>query len=177
MMMKRIMNTSLLLLIITGIISFRSSAQEQPAEETLNNPQQRIELMKAISNDHDMMTEMMNHMMENDHAKQMMGGNYQMMQRMMSDKKMMMSMMEKDSSMAKIMMGNMMEMMENDPAMCKMIGGIMMNNKHMMDTMHGMNGDNGGMMKGSMMMCPMHGKMKMGEGMDSEKKNMMHHKN
>lgn len=42
----------------------------------------------------------------------------EMMKEMMDNKEMMMGMMKQDTTMAKMMMGNMMKMMEKDSAMC-----------------------------------------------------------
>jgi hypothetical protein len=91
----------------------------------------------------------------------------------MSNRAMMTGMMKKDTATAKMIMGNMMQIMENDFAMCNMMGDMMMSNQHMMSMMQGMKGGKGGMMggrmiRGEMMMCPIHGGMKMSDEMEGE---------
>ena len=125
----------ILLILISGC-----TGQAQTTAEILKNGQQREEIMAAISNDHEMMDEMLDYMMDSDHAMQMMEGDQGMMGRMM----------EKDTAMAAGMINNMMAMMEKDSTMCNMMGGMMMRNKHMMDMMQNM-GKSGTMMKGGMM--------------------------
>ena len=137
--MKTIRNFGLLVITITVITSTQSNAQQQTIEELLTDPQTRVEIMKTICNDHELMNEMMEQLMQNDHAMQMMTGNHQMVQNMMSNRVMMMGMMKKDTATTMMMMDNMMQMMESDFVMCKMMGDAMMDNQHMM----GMIGKNG----------------------------------
>lgn len=120
----------MLMVIITGC-----TGKAQNTAEILKDGQRREEIMVAISNDHDMMNEMMDHMMKSDHAMQMIEGHQGMMRKMMGNRQMMMNMMEKDTVMAKMMMDNMMDMMEKDSTMSNMMGGMMMRNKHMMGMM------------------------------------------
>lgn len=130
----------MLMVMITGC-----TGQAQNPAEILKDEQRREEIMVAISNDHDMMNEMMDHMMKSDLAMQMMEGHQGMMGKMIGNRQMMMNLMEKDTVMAKVMMDNMMGMMEKDSTMSNMMGGMMMGNKHMMGMMQQM-GKSGGMM-------------------------------
>ncbi len=98
-----------------AIIISGCTGQAQTTTEILKNGQQREEIMAAISNDHEMMDEMMDHMMESDNAMQIIQDDQGMMGRMM----------EKDTEMAVGMMNNMM-------------GGMMMGNEHMMNMMRNM---------------------------------------
>jgi len=114
-----------LALLITGVfLAACSGPKSQSADELLKDPEKREEIMTAISNDHQMMSNMMDHMMKNDHAMQMMKG---------------------DKAMKNTMMQHMMKMMQNDSAMCRMMGEMMMKNERtkgmMMDMMkkNGMN--------------------------------------
>lgn len=147
------------------------NGQAQETAEMLENEQQREEIMTAISNDHNMMVEMMSHIMESNHAMQMMEGNTAMLGRMMGNRQMMMDIMVKDTAIAKGMMDNIMVMMEKDSTMCSMMGGMMMGNEHMMGMMQNkgksMNMIKGGMMHqkqnkemklGNDIICPKHGK-------------------
>jgi len=153
--MKILQNVVYLFLFLLLISSCNTNAQKQTAEAMLKDSVKQKEIFNAIYSDHTQMSQFMQGMMQNEHAIQMMAGNHQMM----------MDMMKKDTSMCKMMMGNMMDMMEKDSSMCKMMCKQMMNNGHM----KGMMG--GGMMKEEMM-CPMHGKMNMGE---MKKGEMKHH--
>ncbi len=170
----------LLLITVTVITNSQSNAQEQTGAEILTDPQIRKEIMKTICKDHEMMVEMMEQMMQNDHALQMMTEDNQMMQNMMSNRVMMMGMMKKDTLTTKMMMENMMHMMESDFVMCKMMGDMMMSNQHMMNMMYGMKEEKGRMMGGrmmggGMMMCPMHGNMKMSDDIEGEMEQDTHH--
>ena len=147
--MKTIRIIGLLLVTVTVIASSQINAQQPTAEELLADPQKREEIMKTICKDHEMMNEMM-------------------------------GMMKLDTVTTKIMMEDMMQMIESDFAMCKMMGDVMMNNQHMMNMMHEMNGEKGGMrggrmMRGMMMMCPMHGGMRMSDDIEGEKEHGNQH--
>jgi hypothetical protein len=100
----------ILLTLISGC-----SDQAQITVEILKNGQQREEIMTAISNDHEMMDDMIGHMMESDNAIQLMQDDQVMMGRLM----------EKDNVKAVGMMNNMM-------------GGMMMGNEHMMNMIRNM---------------------------------------
>lgn len=131
--------------ILLGVMINGCAGQGNGATEILNDEQQREEIMVAISNDQEMMNQMMDHMMKSDYTMQMMEGRPGMMGKMKGNRQIMMNMMEKDTVMAKMMMENMMGLMEKDSTMSKMMGGIMMDNKHMMEMMQQM-GKSGGMM-------------------------------
>ena len=155
--MKIIQNIACLFLFLLLISSCNTNAQKQTAEEMLKDSVKQKEIFIAIYSDHTQMTQFMQGMMQNEHAMQMMAGNHQMM----------MDMMKKDTSMCKMMMGNMMDSMEKDSPLCKMMCKQMMNNGHMK-----------GMMGGDMTKCPMHGKMNMGEMKKEEMQedqHKMHH--
>jgi hypothetical protein len=100
----------ILLALISGC-----TGQAQTTAEILKNEQQREEIMTAISNNHEMMDEMIGHMMESDNAMQIMQDNQVMIG----------SLMEKDAAIAVGMMNNMM-------------GGMMMGNEHMINMMRNM---------------------------------------
>tara|TARA_R110002167_G_scaffold116792_4_gene292232 strand:+ start:1493 stop:1945 length:453 start_codon:yes stop_codon:yes gene_type:complete len=127
--------------------------KKQTPTEILGNRETRTEVMQAISNDQDLMTEMLGYMQQNDRAVQMMLGNQGMMGKMMGNQKMMMGMIEQDTAMAGNMMDNMMAIMEKDSTMCKTMCRRMSGNQHMKMMMQN------GMAKDSMMVCPMHRKM------------------
>ncbi|MHB1279133.1 MAG: hypothetical protein ACYC1Q_12140 [Bacteroidia bacterium] len=124
--MKQIIINGLLLLIVGA---FLVGCSNQRAENLLKDPDKQNEIMTAICNDHQMMTNMMGHMMKNDHAMQMMKGNQGMMGKMM----------EGNHAMMGNMMPHMVKMMEKDSSMCRMMGEKMMMNDHtkgmMMDMM------------------------------------------
>ena len=133
--MKTLQTLSITVLMATTMISCQSNAQEQTAKEMLADSVRQKEIFDAICNNHEQMMQFMDHMMQNEHAMQMMEGNHKMMQHMKGNHQMMMNMMKQDTAMAGMMMGNMMQMMENDSAMCNMMGSKMMDNQHMMDMM------------------------------------------
>ncbi|WP_428741335.1 hypothetical protein [Tenacibaculum sp.] len=120
---------------LTLFLSGCSQAQKQSAEEILKDPKMQDSIMVAICNNHQMMMNMMEHMMDNDHSMKMIMENQNMMQHMMGKQQMMMNMMKQDSTMSNMMMGNMMQMMEQDSLFCKRMTNMMMGNKHMMNTM------------------------------------------
>ena len=115
MIILKFIHGLMLMVMITGCTD-----QAKSTAEILQDGQRREEIMVAISKDHEMMNEMMDHMMKNDYAIQMMEGHRGMIGKMMS-------IMKKDSTMSNIM------------------GGMMMGNKHMMSMMQQM-GKSGGMM-------------------------------
>ena len=135
-------------IILIMIVSCVDQAQNPKA--ILENKENRELLMEKISNDHDMMGEMISQIMQSDHAIQMMKGNKDMIGKMMGSNNGMMKMIQKDTAMAGIMMNNMMVMMENDSSMCKKMCKKMGANQHMMGMMHDDKMKNGGMS------CPMH---------------------
>lgn len=127
-----------LLFFMAGAFIAGCSNKSQTAEELLKDPVKQEEIMTAICNDHQMMTNMMDQMMKNDHAMQMMMGNQAMMGKMMQGEHAM-GMMEGNHEMMGNMMQNMMKMMEKDTTMCRMMGEMMMKDEHargmMMDMM------------------------------------------
>lgn len=135
-------------LVMTSILG--CADQKQTPEVILANKETRDQVMGAISDDNEMMNEMMAHMMQSDHTMQMMEGNQGMMVKMMGNHQVMMQMMEKDTAMASMMMDQMMGMMEKDSTLCNTMCKKMGGNKHMMDMMQQM-GKSGNMMKGGMM--------------------------
>ena len=120
--------TTQLCAFVIALLMLGSTGMAQPADEILKDGAQRKKIMTAICNDHEMMTEMMGHMTQNDHAMQMMRGNREMMQQMMGDQEMAKGMEKKDVKMAGMMMDNMMSAMETDSTLCKAMCGKMMQN-------------------------------------------------
>lgn len=144
---------------LTGIFLFVLMSgcgnKTQTTSEIIKNDVQRKEIMESISKNPEMMTEMMDEIMQNNDAFQMMQNNPVVMRKMMSNHQAMMKLMEKDTAMAGQMMSNMMGLMEKDSAMCNMMCMKMGGNKHMKGMMQGT------MMKDNMMMvCPMHSRKK-----------------
>ena len=97
-------NLKLKLFIVAMIFSVASFAQHQhaPAKDLLKDKTMQDSIMTAITNDHQMMNNMMNHMMQNKDA----------MQQMMQNKKMMQEVTDgitKDSSQCQKMMAMMMD--------------------------------------------------------------------
>ncbi|WP_127020678.1 hypothetical protein [Flagellimonas beolgyonensis] len=131
---------SLMILVLTLFLVGCSQAQKQSAEEVLKDPAMQDAIMENISSDHQMMMNMMGHMMDNDHAMQMIMGNQEMMHTMMGNREAMMNMMMQDSTISKMMMGNMLQMMEQDSAFGNRMTNMMMGNQHMMDMMQQKNG-------------------------------------
>lgn len=108
-----------------GLLSLNSCKQETDPQALMDNPETRTEVLNAISQNDDYMTEFMESMHNNPHTMQMMHGNKNIMGSMMKGKGM--QMMMKDS----MMMKNMMHGMMNDG---KMMGSMMemMHEKGMM---------------------------------------------
>jgi hypothetical protein len=112
---------------ILGFINLASCTQKIDVSKLLDNYETRSDLFEAIVSDHDQMKSFMESMQSNEHAMEMMQGNYLMMENIMKGSGI--HMMMKDSTMMHNMMGN---MMLNE----KMMGDIiqMMNNEGMMSS-------------------------------------------
>lgn len=136
----------LALVVLPAILLLAASCGQQVDIDTLlKNAETRNQIFTKITDDHEMMTEMMGKMMSNKHAKMMMQGNKDMMG-MMKDNPDMMNEMMKDGK----MMGHMMQMMNqegmmSDEAMQSCMK--MMSDKGM--DMKGMMGDKNRMKKGN----------------------------
>lgn len=113
------------------------SNKQQNADELLKDQKVQDDIMTTISGNHEMMMNMMKHMMGNDHAMQMMTGNNEMM-KMMTKGDHMMDMMGKDKDMMKEMMGHMMMISDKDSTMRKMMCESMMKDGKMMGMMKDM---------------------------------------
>lgn len=94
-------------------------------EDLLSSNETQGEVFEAISNNHELMTNMINHMIQNEHAMEMYKGNSDFMTKMMSG----------DMEMMKMNMMNMMNMMERDSVLCSNMQSLMMNNEHMRSMM------------------------------------------
>ncbi|MDZ7846527.1 MAG: hypothetical protein U5L96_07045 [Owenweeksia sp.] len=119
------------ILVFTAVTAvFLTACNQQPSTEAvLENEEQRQELMTAIAEDHDLMMEMHQTMMQSEHGKMMMQGDEDMMKMMMKNQGMMKDMMMKNPEMGLQMMQN---MMQSDTSMSHQMMGMMMKNKGMM---------------------------------------------
>jgi len=109
------------LLMITGF--FTACQQSQGTEQILTDQSQREEVMRTIVSNQDMMTEMVDMMINNEQGKKMMRSEH-MMQAMVNENP---SMMQK-----------MMRMCQNDSVKCNQMAEMMSGNKEMMQSMMGM---------------------------------------
>lgn len=113
--------------------------QSQSTKEMMMDADKQNEVMEMITHNPDMMNSMMGHMMKSDSAMMMMSNNMDMMKMMHGND--MTKMM--DHEMMGEMMNHMMQMMEKDSSMCKMMGQMMMSNDKtkgmMMEMMQGEN--------------------------------------
>lgn len=91
-----------ILLIMTGF--FTACQQPQSAEQVLSDETQRKEAMQTIANNHEMMMEMMDVMMNSEHGTMMMSDNKEMMGMMMDNQQMMQDMVKGNPGMMKGMM-------------------------------------------------------------------------
>jgi len=126
------------LIVASGIFLIScSNSEEQSTKDMMMNMDKRNEVMDMITHDSDMMSNMMDHMMKSDSAMMMMSNNMDMMKMMHGDG---MSKMMNHEMMVE-MMNHMMQMMEKDTSMCRMMGQMMMSNDKtkgiMMDMMPG----------------------------------------
>lgn len=119
------MKTIIMIFLILGFIILSSCTQKIEVSKLLDNSETRNEIFEAIASDHDQMMSFMESMQSNEHAMQMMQGNYMIMGNMMKGRGI--HMMMKDSMMMHNMMGN---MMKNKKMMVNMMQ--MMNNEGMM---------------------------------------------
>ncbi|WP_285655771.1 hypothetical protein [Allomuricauda sp. NBRC 101325] len=133
---------SLKIMALTLMLVGCSQAKKQSVDEVLMDPTMRDAIMENISNDHQMMMNMMGHMMDNYHAMQMIMGNQEMMHSMMGNRQAMMNMMMQDSTISNMMMGNMLKMMEQDSTFGNRMTNMMMGNQHMMSMMQQKGGMN-----------------------------------
>jgi hypothetical protein len=115
-----------LLTAITATLFFACNAPTPNISAQLKDETQRKAIIGELVANPDYTTQLMDAMMTNDHAKQMM----------MSDDHMMKMM--KDTALHTKMMDHMMGMMEKDTAMCKNMCSKMMDNPKMKTMMEGM---------------------------------------
>lgn len=134
------MKIKLVIPIISLIVLFTACAkdEEKPVNKNLRDDTERSDIMKSISADHDMMIEMVDHMSKSENAMQVIVDDHNMRNQIMGDKDLMMGVMEEDTAMLRMMMGNMMTIMENDSVVCKMMSGMMWKDKHMKGIMRHM---------------------------------------
>ncbi|PSR12242.1 MAG: hypothetical protein DA408_17915 [Bacteroidetes bacterium] len=121
------MKNALCLFALFSLLLGITSCNQQPdVSALLNNTQTRDKILTEITSNHEMMTELMDKMMLNNHAKMMLQGNKQMRGMMMQDSSMV-QMMKDNPDLMNNMMGKMMKdhrMMENMMQSMKK-GGIM----------------------------------------------------
>ncbi len=121
------------MIFLLGITTLMLTACNQPksSAQLLEDETQRLEIMQAIVNDKEMMTEMSDIMMNSENAKMMMMKNQDMMSMMMGNP----GMMQNNPGMMKGMMGNMMQMAQTDSVMRKNMTGMMASHRAMMQSM------------------------------------------
>jgi hypothetical protein len=142
-------NLIVLILVVTVTILSSCNQATTDVDALLKNTESKKEIFSAITSDHQLMTDFMGAMMNNEHAVMMMKG----------DQKMMGMMMEK---------GNMMKMMKDKPEMMHgMMGEMMKDGKMMGDMMEMMNKE--GMMSEECMQSCM--KMMDNKGMSMDMNN------
>jgi len=120
------------MIFLLGITTLMFTACNQPksSAQLLEDETQRQEIMRAITNDKEMMTEMSDIMMSSESAKMMMMKNKDMMSMMGNPE-----MMQNNPGMMKGMMGNMMQMAQTDSVLRKNMTGMMANHRPMMQSM------------------------------------------
>lgn len=124
---------------IVGVAVFLLTAcnsEQEDVSEVLADDARRSEIMDSICNNPVMMRQMMDHMMGNERAMNMMMDNTGMMEQMMNDQHMM-RMMEENHDLTGTMMNQMMQMMAGDSIICRDMQELMMQNKHMKSMMTG----------------------------------------
>lgn len=133
------LNTAKFLLTVI-VAGFFTACQQQPqsTEQVLADEAQRKEVMQTIADNHEMMMEMMDVMMNSEHGKMMMSGNKDMMGMMMGDKEKMMGMMKEKPEMMHGMMQYMMQMCKSDSSQCDHMAQMMSDHHGMMKSMMGM---------------------------------------
>ncbi len=124
------------ILMITGF--FASCQQPRGTMQVLADESQRKEVMQTIVNDQEMMTEMVDMMMNNEQGIMMMSGNREMMGMMMGNRQMMQDMVKENPGIMQNMMQNMMQMCQNDSSQCNKMAEMMSGNHAMMQSMMGM---------------------------------------
>ncbi|UGU14686.1 hypothetical protein LS482_13370 [Sinomicrobium kalidii] len=113
--------------------------KEKSTGELLKDQATQNEIMETISNDHEMMTNMMEHIVRNDHALRMIISNTTVIRQMIQGDQMMSMMMESpDPDRMHTMMQRMLNMAASDTAACRMMGNTMIENDHMKNMMHGL---------------------------------------
>lgn len=151
--MKRVTKyiTALALLAIT--VTSCNQVENESVNAMLNNPVTQNEIMTAISGNHQMMGNMMDHIMQNKHAMQMMQMNKDMMQGMMEGDQTM-NMMKNNPELMTAMMNMMMGIADADSSVRNQMSGMMMDHPKMMNMMMGMMNEKGMMDNNSMMRGP-----------------------
>lgn len=132
--MRKMMNYAIGMLLIATMLSSCNQQENESVNSLLSNAEKQDEIMTAISSDHNMMENMMGHIMQNEHAMQMMQMNEGMMQKMMKGDHLM-GMMKGNKEMMASMMEKMVGMADADSSLCKQMTGMMMEHPNMMKMM------------------------------------------
>lgn len=128
--------TIAILLMIAGF--FTACQQARSTDQALADEPQRKEVMQTIANTQEMMTEMLDMMMNNEQGKMMMSGNKEMMGMVMGNQEIMQDMIKENPAMMQNMMKNMMNMCQNDSVQCNQMAEMMSDNPLLMRSMMGM---------------------------------------
>lgn len=120
---------------------FSACQPNSDPKQILSNKETKKGVMDAIANDGDLMTEMMETMMNNQNGKTMLLGNDKMAMMMMESPGTMMKKMKDNPGMMQNMMTKMMETCKNDSNMMSGMCKTMMENQEMMDMMEKMKGE------------------------------------
>ena len=142
--MKRLQKVALMIALIALIASCQSNSTPS---KLLSNKETRKAIIDTIANNSEMMTEMMEAMMNSNNAKMMLQGNEKMNMMMMENHGTMMTMMKNNPGMMQSMMSDMMETCKNDTSMMSSMCKTMMGSKEMMGMMQKMKGGNKDMNK------------------------------
>jgi len=148
------MKTLIAIVAVLGIMVAYGFMQDSDVKAMLEKPDTRKEIINAILNDHNYMTEFIQAMHGNKHAMMMMNGNGEMSgnsnmmmnqgngqmgmmngQYPMMNQSEMMNMMHQNPAMMRMMMGNMMNTVSTDSAMSHNMVNMMYSHPQMMQMM------------------------------------------
>ena len=128
--MKTLQKVALAIALISLFVSCQSNTNRV---NCLSNMETRKQIIDSIANNREMMEEMMEAMVNNEHSKVMLQENEKISMIMMENQSTMMKMMEKSPDLMQGMLSDMMELCKSDPNMMSFMCRTMMGNQEMMD--------------------------------------------
>ena len=107
------MRTLTATLFVTAVLFFTACTQKPSVQELLKNDKTRAEIMNAICNDSDMVTEMINKMSTTGASQKMLPMSCEMLGKIMAS-----DVMKRDTAMQKTVISSMLQLITKDSVLC-----------------------------------------------------------